>query len=548
MEQIYVEKTASRGIAAAKVYKYQDPDLRPALTAITEEQEAGEIERFRSARAKMIGKMQEMADDSGILAAHIEVAKDGMLERGVEKRVREEKKNAELAVWETIREIGNIFAGMDDPYMKEREADVLDIGKRLMAELKGVSLPDLGALEGEVIVAAADLYPSDTVKLNPKVIKGIITERGGLTSHVSILAKSMDIPALVGVTDILSRLEDGVTVCMDAGKGVIVIDPDEEVLAGFQAQREAYLLERQRLEQLRCRPAVTREGKRIALCANVGSVEDIEQALEMNVDGIGLFRTEYLYMGSSHFPTEEEQFAVYAKAARLCPKELTIRTLDIGGDKKLDYFSFDREENPFLGWRAIRISLDMKEMFKEQLRAILRASALGHVRVMFPLIISLEELREARRMVELCQRELEQEGVAFDRNMPVGMMMETPASVLLAEEFAREADFFSIGTNDLTQYLLAVDRGNKRIADRFDYFHPAVLRAIRHIIHAGHQAGITVGMCGEMAGDPRAVPLLLELGLDEFSMSAGSIDYAREQILNYKGREWKEGDGTGEKK
>lgn len=546
MEQIFVEKTASRGIAAAKVYKYQDPDLRPSLAGITAEQAESETERFLKARQQMIVRLQNMEDDSGILAAHIEVAKDRMLEEGVILRIREEQKNAELAVWETIDEIAGIFAGMDDPYMKEREADVRDIGKRMMAELKGVALPDLGEVSTEVIVAAADLYPSDTVKLNPKLIKGIITEKGGLTSHVSILAKSMNIPALIGVTDILSKLENGMMVCMDAEKGMIVIDPDDEVLSAFRVKQEAYLRERHRLEQLRSQPAVTRDGKRISLCANVGSVEDIENALEMNVDGVGLFRTEYLYMGSSHFPAEEEQFQVYARAARLCPKELTIRTLDIGGDKKLDYFPFDQEENPFLGWRAIRISLDMKEMFKEQLRAILRASAFGHVRIMFPLIISLEELREAREMVAVCQRELEQEGEAFDREIPVGMMMETPASVLMAEEFAAEADFFSIGTNDLTQYLLAVDRGNKRIANRFDYFHPAVLRAIRHIIAAGHKAGIQVGMCGEMAGDPRAVLLLLEMGLDEFSMSAGSVDYVREQILSYGGQ--KEGGETEEKK
>ena len=252
----------------------------------------------------------------------------------------------------------------------------------------------------------------------------------------------------------------------------------------------------------------------------------------MNIDGVGLFRSEFLYMENTHFPTEEEQFEVYKEAAMLCPQELTIRTLDIGGDKDLSYFDFEKEENPFLGWRAIRISLDMKEMFKEQLRAILRASAFGHVRIMFPMIISLEELREAKALVEECKKELSAEGKVYDEKIELGMMMETPASVLLAETFAKEADFFSIGTNDLTQYLLAVDRGNKKIADRYDYFHPAVVSAIGQIIRAGHKEGIKVGMCGEMAGDKRAVPILLELGLDEFSMSAGSIDYVREQIIN----------------
>ena len=302
MEQIFVEKTASRGIAAAKVYKYQDPDLRPSLVGITAEQAESETERFLKARQQMIVRLQNMEDDSGILAAHIEVAKDRMLEEGVILRIREEQKNAELAVWETIDEIAGIFAGMDDPYMKEREADVRDIGKRMMAELKGVALPDLGEVSTEVIVAAADLYPSDTVKLNPKLIKGIITEKGGLTSHVSILAKSMNIPALIGVTDILSKLENGMMVCMDAEKGMIVIDPDEEVLSAFRVKQEAYLRERHRLEQLRSQPAVTRDGKRISLCANVGSVEDIENALEMNVDGVGTVPYRISVYGQQPFP------------------------------------------------------------------------------------------------------------------------------------------------------------------------------------------------------------------------------------------------------
>ena len=267
------------------------------------------------------------------------------------------------------------------------------------------------------------------------------------------------------------------------------------------------------------------------MCVNAGSIQEIENALPMNIDGVGLFRSELLYMESTQFPTEEEQFEVYKKAAILCPGELTVRTLDIGGDKALSYFELDREENPFLGWRAIRISLDMKDMFKQQLRAILRAGAFGHVRILFPMLISLEELRQAKAVVRECMEELQMEQTAFDGKMEIGMMIETPASVLLAEEFAREADFFSIGTNDLTQYLLAVDRGNTRLAGRYDYFHPAVLKAIAHVIEAGHRQGIPVGMCGEMAGDLQAVPILLKMGLDEFSMSAGSIDYVREKIL-----------------
>lgn len=530
MEKLTVEKTASRGIAVAEVLKYQEPDLAPDTGCAAES--ADELQKFETAKAAVIEELEALSAQNEIFAAHLEIAGDFMLQESVTAKINEEHKNAQLAVSDAIEEFAALFEAMEDAYMKERAADVRDIGKRFMAKLKGITLPDLGTIQKETIVAARDLYPSDTVKIDPALVKGILTEEGGITSHVSILAKSMNIPILVGVSGILGKLSDGMTVCMDAENGVIVIDPDAQTLAEYQEKKTAYEQERARLESLRSQPAVTKDGKRISLCANVGNVEGIKNALAMNIDGVGLFRTEFLYMENTHFPTEEEQFEVYREAAKLCPEELTIRTLDIGGDKELSYFEFDKEENPFLGWRAIRISLDMKDMFKAQLRAILRASAFGHIRIMFPMIISLEELREAKEITKECMQELTAEGKAFDAGIELGMMMETPASVLLAEEFAKEADFFSIGTNDLTQYLLAVDRGNKKIADRYDYFHPAVIKAIGEIIRAGHKEGIKVGMCGEMAGDKNAVPILLSLGLDEFSMSAGSIDYVREQILN----------------
>lgn len=533
MEVVKVEKTASRGIAVAPVYLYREPDLAPSLYTIDKDQVEEEQKKFVDARSAVVEELEKLAGENEIFAAHLEMANDFMLQDGVNNRIAIEQKNVQIAVKETVEEFAGIFAAMEDAYMRERGADIRDIGKRLLAGLKGKKLPDLGSLDAPVIVAARDLYPSDTVKLNPEFVKGIVTEEGGVTSHVSIIAKSMNIPILVGVSGISEKLTDGETVCMDAGQGLLVLAPDETALSEYQQKKEAYENERRRLMELRNTPAVTKEGKRISLCANVGNVEDIKNALEMNIDGVGLFRSELLYMENSHFPTEEEQFAVYKEAAELCPKELTIRTLDIGGDKELPYFAFEKEDNPFLGWRAIRISLDMKEMFKEQLRAILRASSYGHVRIMFPMMISLEELRDAKEIVEECKKELTAGGKSFDENIELGMMMETPASVILADAFAKEADFFSIGTNDLTQYLLAVDRGNKKIADRYSYFHPAVLSAIGHIIEAGHRASIKVGMCGEMAGDSKAVLKLLEFGLDEFSMSAGNIDYVREQILNY---------------
>lgn len=531
MEIIQVEKTASRGIAVAPVYQYQEPDLTPDSQGICEKQVPEEIEKFENTKNAVIDELQGLAEKNEIFAAHREIAGDFMLHESVISKIQSELKNAQAALHEAVEEIAAIFAGMDDTYMKERAADVRDIGKRMMAGLKGRKLPDLGAMDCEAIVVARDLYPSDTVKMKPEFVKGILTEEGGVTSHVSIMAKSMNIPILVGVKGILAEARDGLLVCMDAEKGEIVIEPDEHTKEQYIARKKAYEEEREILVQLRSQEPVTKSGKRVFLCANVGSLEDIRHAVEMKIDGVGLFRSEFLYMENNHFPTEEEQFEVYREAAKLCPQELTIRTLDIGGDKELSYFVFEKEENPFLGWRAIRICLEMKEMFKEQLRAILRASAFGHVRIMFPMIISLSELREAKALVEECKQELRAEGKEFDETIEVGMMMETPASVLLAEEFAKEADFFSIGTNDLTQYLLAVDRGNKKIADKYDFMHPAVLKAIRHIIEAGHKEQIKVGMCGEMAGNTETIPLLLEMGLDEFSMSAGSIDYARRLVL-----------------
>lgn len=532
MKEVYVAKTASRGIAVAGVLKYQEPDYTPQSGNVTDEQIETEKEKFVKAREAVKAVLADLASQNEIFAAHLEILDDFTLQDGICSKIEGEHKNVQAALHDTIEELAAIFAMMDDDYMRERAADIRDIGKRLMAELKGISLPDLGSLSREAIVVARDLYPSDTVKINPDFVKGIITEEGGVTSHVSIIAKSMNIPTLVGVGSLLEGLNEDAVICMDAERGMIIIDPDEATLADYQMRKESYEKERLRLQSLRNTPAVTKDGKRISLCANVGNLEDIQKALEMNIDGIGLFRSEFLYMENTHFPTEEEQFQVYSKAAALCPKELTIRTLDIGGDKELSYFEFDKEENPFLGWRAIRISLDMKDMFKQQLRAILRASDFGHVRIMFPMIISIEELRAAREAVEECKAELKAEGKAYDEGIELGMMIETPASVLLADEFAREADFFSIGTNDLTQYLLAIDRGNKKLADKYDYFHPAVLRAISQVIEAGHREGIKVGMCGEMAGDYRAVKMLLEMGLDEFSMSAGSIDYVREQICS----------------
>lgn len=532
MKKINVAKTASRGIVAAPVYLYEEADLAPSEAVVSEQEKALEKEKFDKAKEEVLRELESLSAENEIFAAHLEIAGDFTLTENVYEKI-DASMNAQKALHMAVEELAEIFAAMDDAYMRERAADIKDIGKRFMAALKGIRLPDLGSLNRGVIVVARDLYPSDTVKMNPEFVLGILTEEGGVTSHVSILAKNLDIPILVGIKGLLTELTDGVIVCMDADLGEVVIDPDEDEQNKYQEKKVAYEARRKHLIALRKTEPVTKSGRRISLCINAGSPEDIRKAMEVGADGVGLFRSELLYMEKDHFPTEEEQFAVYREAAKLMPKELTIRTLDIGGDKTLPYYTFEQEENPFLGWRAIRISLEMKDMFKEQLRAILRASYFGHIRIMFPMIISLEELQEARTLVEACKEELRQKEIPFDEKIEMGMMVETPASVILAEKFAKEADFFSIGTNDLTQYLLAVDRGNKKIAAMYDSFHPAVLAAIRHIIEAGHKEGIKVGMCGEMAGDPKAVPILLEMGLDEFSMSATGIDYVREIILEH---------------
>jgi phosphotransferase system enzyme I (PtsI) len=401
-----------------------------------------------------------------------------------------------------------------------------------MCGLQGIKNNAFEDIAEEVILIAEDLTPSDTACLNLDYILGFITQEGGVTSHVSIMAKGLGIPALVGVQGILQQVNNDDTIIMDAADGKIIINPDENTIYKYRELKKEQRNKQEELAKINHLPAVTKDGITVQLCANVGNVKDIKKAQGYRMDGVGLFRSEFLYMDNTHFPTEEEQFEVYKEAAQICGKELTIRTLDIGGDKALSYYEFEKEENPFLGWRAIRISLELKDMFKTQLRAILRASAFGVIRIMFPMIISIEELRMSKMILEECKKELKVLNISFDHNIDVGMMIETPASVILIEDFAKEVDFFSIGTNDLTQYLLAVDRGNKKISNMYNSFHPSVIRSIKRVIMAGHQNHIKVGMCGEFASDERAVKLLLGLGLDEFSMSASEITNVKYIIRN----------------
>ena len=423
-----------------------------------------------------------------------------------------------------------MLESLEDAYLQERAADVRDVCRRMMAFLKGVEEEPFPQLKEEVILFAEELHPSDMAKIDFRYVRGIVTETGGTTSHVAILARSMEIPVLMGLEGILTKVEKGQMVILDGNEGVLFLLPDEKTQQEYLEKQEAEGMLRQKLKEMNCLPAVTTDGRRVHLYANVGGLKDIELAVKHGAEGVGLFRSEFLYMESSRFPTEQEQFEIYKKAAELLKKPLTIRTLDIGGDKALPYYKFEKEENPFLGWRAIRFCLDMRDVFKTQLKALLRAAAYGDIRIMYPMIVSVEEFRKANQLLEECKQELKERGVLFRESIQTGIMVETPAAVLMAEELAKEVDFFSIGTNDLTQYILAADRGNQKLTKLYDPFHPAVLRAVAQVIQAGHKAGIEVGMCGEFAGDEGAVPLLVGMGLDECSMVSSEIAAVRYQI------------------
>lgn len=533
MKRIEVSKTSSKGIVMGKVFLAEEQDLSPEERVIEAGQADTETAAYEHAVEEVIADLEPLAEKSDIFAGHLELAKDIALKEGVLNRIQTQACCAQKALHETAEEFRMIFEMMEDEYMRERAADIQDIRNRLMRKLKGIGDGDFDSITEQVILVAKDLAPSDTAKLNLEYILGFITELGGVTSHVSIMARGMGIPALVGVEGVMSEVCPGDFVIMDASGGVIIVNPEPEVIEEYKKKAEEFDRYQKELEESSSLPTVTVDGRKLEVCGNVGSLEDVKNAVKYQIDGIGLFRSEFLYMESDHFPTEEEQFDVYRQAAELLgERELTIRTLDIGGDKGLDYFEFPKEENPFLGYRAIRIGLDQKEILKTQLRALLRAGTYGHIRIMFPMIISIEEVVEAYAVLEECKDELHKEGIPFQEEIEAGVMIETPAAVMMAEELAEKVDFFSIGTNDLTQYFLAVDRGNQKIAAMYNSYHPAVLRAIYKTIQAGHKYNRKVGMCGEFASDIKAVKMLLGMGLDEFSVSAQEAAGVKYQIRN----------------
>lgn len=535
-----VSKTASKGYAIGQAFVVEKPAIIIDRNKIDKGKAEEEIKRYERAVEKATLDLEKLAKTSEIFAAHGELVQDIALYEGVVTKIKNDQVHAECALQQTSDEYVMIFESMEDEYMRERAADMKDVSQRLLFALQGIESNPFAKMSVKSVVIAEDLTPSDTAKMNMELILGFATEVGGVTSHVSIIAKNMGIPCLVGVGSLTGDIKTGDSIVLDAGKGTLYLEPSQAMLDEFERLDAMFQGQKKELEELSVLPSVTSDGVSFELCANVGNISDIEHAIRYQIDGVGLFRSEFLYMESDHFPTEEEQFQVYKQAAILLEgKELTIRTLDIGGDKGLDYYEFPVEENPFLGYRAIRISLDQPEVLKAQLRALLRASAFGYIRIMYPMIISLEELFQANETLEICKQELRNEGITFDEKIKVGMMVETPAAVLLVEEFAKQVDFFSIGTNDLTQYLLAVDRGNLKVASLYNSYHPAVLRAIHRTIQAGHAQNIKVGMCGEFASDEKAAVMLLGMGLDEFSMAAGEVARVKYQLRNCKYEEAK---------
>lgn len=536
MKTMKVKKTFSRGLALAPAFVVGTEKVVIADYLVADSAGvAAEQARFDKAVEAVSAELSKLAETNAIFEGHLALANDFMLKDGVYTRITDAKQNAESALDETITELRAIFESMDDEYMRERAADVVDVGNRIQAALQGRSTNRFSGMSIPSIIIAEDLAPSDTANLNLALVKGFITEKGGTTSHVSIMARSLGIPAIVGAAGIMAEVTPDMLIAFNAASGDITLDPDAAFLENFKREQEQFLVRAKQLEEHSKLPAVTLDGHEIKAYANVGNVQDIRNAQLFNVQGVGLFRSEFLFMENDHFPTEEEQFNVYKEAITTLGGELIIRTLDIGGDKGLSYFEFPLEENPFLGYRAIRLCMDRTDVFKTQLRALLRASAFGPIRIMLPMIISVDELIQSKEIIETCKVELKEQGYAYNAAVPVGVMIETPAAVFMARDLAKHAAFFSIGTNDLTQYVLAVDRGNERIAHLYDTYHPAVLRAIHEIIQAGHAGGIEVGMCGEFASDLLAVEMLLGFGLDEFSMAAGETPLVKEKVrsLNF---------------
>ncbi|MGY3714273.1 phosphoenolpyruvate--protein phosphotransferase [Sutcliffiella cohnii] len=538
MSSIIQGIAASSGIAIAKAYRLEAPELHVEKREVTAIEE--EIKRFDQAveiSKQELEKIKEHAlkelgeDKAEIFAAHLLVLSDPELINPIKDKVTTEKVNAEFALDETAKMFISMFESMDNEYMKERAADIRDVTKRVLAHLLGVTISNPSLISEEVIVIAEDLTPSDTAQLNRQFVKGFTTDIGGRTSHSAIMARSLEIPAVVGTKNITSTVQNDTMLIVDGLDGVVIIDPTPEQVEEYKEKQQKYEQQKQEWAKLVSEKTVTADGHHVELAANIGTPEDVAGVLKNGGEAVGLYRTEFLYMGRTELPSEEEQYTAYKEVLeRMEGKPVVVRTLDIGGDKELPYLHLPKEMNPFLGYRAIRLCLEEQDIFRTQLRALLRASVHGNLKIMFPMIATVEEFRQAKAILLEEKEKLVTENVQVAESFEIGMMVEIPSTAVMADVFAKEVDFFSIGTNDLIQYTMAADRMNERVSYLYQPYNPAILRLIDNVIQAAHKEGKWAGMCGEMAGDSIAIPILLGLGLDEFSMSATSILPARTQL------------------
>lgn len=529
-----VGKGISEGIGLGKAVILKENELKIEKQKIEDisaekEQIYDAVKEVESEIEKLIKNID--GTEKEIMQAYLMILQDPSLIQETIKIIEQEKCNSAYAVENGLNKIIKTFEEMDDPYMAARSRDIEDMKKRILAKLLKIEEIDLSKLPENTILVAKELSTSDTAKMNLKNISGIITEIGGINSHMAIIARTNEIPAIVGIKHIFENIKENDFIALNGATGEIFLNPTQEKIEELTKNQENIKQEKHELEKYKNKKAITKDGHKVELLANIGSPQDIQIVIDNTAEGVGLLRSEFLYMDAKDFPSEEEQFEAYKKIAEsLENKRLVIRTLDIGGDKDLKYMKLPKEENPFLGYRAIRIYLDNVDLFKVQLRAILRASSYGNVAIMLPMISSIEELRKSKEIIEEVKQELKTKNIKYNENIEVGIMVEIPSSAVMADEFAKECDFFSIGTNDLIQYTIAVERGNEKLANLYSHFNPAVIRLIKSTIDGAHKNGILCGMCGEAAGDVKFIPLLVGLGLDEFSMNANKILKTRKLI------------------
>ena len=536
---------ASPGIVFGKALVLKEEKIVLDTQKISEDQVEAEVARFyagREAAVEQLNSIHQRAlkslgeEKAAIFEGHLMILEDEELEEEIIDYLRSNKVNASVAASKIIDQQVEMLSEIDDEYLKERAGDIRDIGNRLIKNILGMHIVDLGDITEESILVAYDLTPSETAQLNLEKVLGFITDIGGRTSHTSIMARSLELPAIVGTNDVTARVNTGDYLILDAVNNRVYVNPTQAEIDELKTLEAKLAEEKAELAKLKDLPAVTLDGHKVDVVANIGTIRDCEGAHRNGAEGVGLYRTEFLFMDRDQLPSEEEQFIAYKEVVEAMEGRLVVlRTMDIGGDKELPYLNLPKEMNPFLGWRAVRIALERREILHAQLRAVLRASAFGKLAVMFPMIISVEEIRELKSVLETLKAELRAEGKAFDENIQVGVMVETPSAAVNAKFLAKEVDFFSIGTNDLTQYTLAVDRGNELISHLYNPMSPSVLGLIKQVIDASHAEGKWTGMCGELAGDERATLLLLGMGLDEFSMSAISVPRIKKLIrhVNY---------------